>query len=135
NPSMMRAVVEVMIERGAAGELAEIDWAGILVAETAQETIERWQAIFADFFAAHGRDQLGQWSLERGWGLSVIMAPDDVRNSEHLKARGLFVSVTDEATGETVSVPGPLFHSAVMDAPRRTLSAPVAASTHTGGAD
>lgn len=135
NPSMMRAVVEVMIEQGSAGELAEIDWGSILVAETAQETIERWQAIFADFFAAHGRDQLGQWSLDRGWGLSVIMAPDDVRNSEHLKARGLFVTVTDEATGEQVSLPGPLFHSAAMDAPRRTLSVPVAASDHLGGAD
>jgi len=130
NPSMMRAVVQVMIEQGAAGGLADIDWGSILVAETAQETIESWQTIFAAFFAEHGRDQLGQWSLERGWGLSVIMGPDDVRNSDHLKARGLFVTVTDEATGEEVRVPGPLFHSAAMDAPRRALRVPVAASAH-----
>ena len=135
NPSMMHAVVEVMIEQDAAGELADIDWGSILVAETAQETIEHWQSIFGAFFIQHGRDQLGQWSLERGWGLSVIMAPDDVRSSDHLKARGLFVMVTDEATGEKVTVPGPLFHSAVMDAPRRTLSVPVAASAHRGGAE
>jgi len=134
NPSMMRAVVGVMIEQGAAGELSEIDWGNILVADTAQETIERWQSVFADFFAAHTRDALGQWSLERGWGLSVIMAPDDVRNSEHLAARGLFVTVTDEATGETYRVPGPLFHSAVMDAPMRSLKKPVPASTLAAGA-
>lgn len=135
NPSMMRAVVQVMIEQDAAGELADIDWPNILVAETAQETVELWQSIFAAFFARHDRQQLGQWSLERGWGLSVILTPDDVRNSEHLKARGLFVTVTDETTGEEISVPGPLFHSAVMDAPRRTLSVPAAASTYVGGAE
>lgn len=135
NPSMMRAVVQVLAEHDAAGELADIDWNNVLVAETAQETIEHWQSIFAAFFARHDRQQLGQWSLERGWGLSVIMPPEDVRNSEHLKARGLFVTVTDEANGEQVSVPGPLFHSAVMDAPRRTLSAPLAASAHASGAE
>lgn len=129
NPSMMRAVVGVMVEQGAAGELSEIDWDNILVADTAQETIERWQAIFANFFAAHTRAELGQWSLERGWGLSVILSPDDVRNSDHLAARGLFVEVTDEATGETFSLPGPLFHSGAMDAPKRVLKKPVTAST------
>jgi len=134
NPSMMRAVVGVMIEKGAAGELSGIDWGNILVADTAQETIERWQAVFAAFFAAHTRTELGQWSLERGWGLSVIMAPDDVRSSEHLAARGLFVTVTDEATGDAYRVPGPLFHSAVMDAPERRLRKPVPASTLAAGA-
>ncbi|KRA43243.1 CoA transferase [Devosia sp. Root635] len=134
NPSMMRAVVGVMIEQGAAGELSEIDWGNILVADTAQETIERWQAVFGTFFAAHTRSELGRWSLERGWGLSVIMAPDDVRDSDHLAARGLFVPVTDEATGESVNLPGPLFHSAAMDAPRRSLAKPVPASTLAAGA-
>lgn len=131
NPSMMRAVVNVMIEQGAAGELAAIDWNNTLVADTAQETIERWQSIVAAFFAAHTREELGNWSLEKGWGLSVILNPDDVRQSDHLAARGLFVAVTDEETGKTVSVPGPLFHSANMDAPSRTLARPVPASTFT----
>lgn len=131
NPSMMRAVVGVMAEHGAAGELAEIDWNNTLVADTPQETIERWQKIVAAFFADHTRDELGNWSLEKGWGLSVILSPEDVRESEHLKARGLFATVTDEETGKTASVPGPLFHSAVMDAPRRTLSKPVPASRFT----
>lgn len=134
NPSMMRAVVSVMAEHGAAGEVADIDWTTILVADTAQETIERWQSTFARFFADHTREELGRWSLERGWGLSVIMAPEDVRNSAHLNARGLFVEVTDEASGETVRVPGPLFQSAATTAPRRVLAKPVAASQVLPGA-
>jgi crotonobetainyl-CoA:carnitine CoA-transferase CaiB-like acyl-CoA transferase len=134
NPSMMRAVVGVMVETGVAGEVADIDWNNVLVADTAQPTIERWQAVFAAFFAQHGRDQLGQWSLERGWGLSVIQSPDDVRASDQLTARGLFVEVVDEATGRTVHVPGPLFHSADMEAPARRLAAPVQASAIAEGA-
>ena len=59
NPGMMRSVVKIMIEKGVAGELAEIDWDNILVADTEQETIERWQAIFAEFYAAHGKAELG----------------------------------------------------------------------------
>lgn len=39
--------------------------------------------------------------------------------------------MTDEEAGKTVAVPGPLFHSANMDAPSRTLARPVAASTFT----
>lgn len=132
NPSMMRAVVSVMEEKGAAGELSHIDWNNTLVADTPQETIERWQGIVAAFFANHTREELGAWSLEKGWGLSVICSPQDVCDSEHLKARGLFVEVTDEETGKTVSVPGPLFRSAQMDTPRRTLAKPVPASSFTG---
>lgn len=130
NPSMMRAVVGVMAEHGAAGELADIDWNNTLVADTPQETIERWQGIVAKFFAEHTREELGNWSLEKGWGLSVIYDPHEVRAGEHLKARGLFVDVTDEETGKTVSVPGPLFHSARMEPPKRALAKPVPASTY-----
>ena len=130
NPSMMRAVVAVMVEHGDAGEVGAVDWDSILVADTPQETIERWQAVFAGFFASHTRAELGQWSLERGWGLSVILDPADVRASEHLQARGLFVSVVDEETGARASVPGPLFHSAAMDGSRRTLAKPIPASTY-----
>ncbi|ODT65989.1 MAG: carnitine dehydratase [Pelagibacterium sp. SCN 63-23] len=135
NPSMMRAVVAVMIEQDAAGELVDIDWGNILVADTPQETVERWQAVFARFFADHSREQLGAWSLQHGWGLSVIMAPDDVRNSEHLRARGLFVDVADEETGRRVRVPGPLFHPAAMDEPRRVFSKPLPASQLARGTD
>ena len=126
NPGMMRSVVKVMANESMAGELSEIDWDAILVADTEQETIERWQAIFADFYAAHTKAELGQWSLDHGWGLSVIADLDEVRRSEHLAARGLFVPVTDEATGETVTLPGPLFrHGAEGEIAPRTLKAPV----------
>ncbi|MFD1912178.1 CoA transferase [Halodurantibacterium flavum] len=128
NPSMMRAVVDVMARQGAAGELADIDWDNILVADTPQETIDRWQSVFARFFADHPREQLGQWSLDHGWGLSVIMSPEDVRNSRHLAARGLFVDIRDEITGGVARLPGPLFRAASPGAPRRTLSRPVPAS-------
>lgn len=126
NPGMMRSVVRIMVEKGVAGELAGIDWDNILVADTEQDTIERWQAIFADFYASHTKAELGQWSLENGWGLSVIADLDEVRASGHLAARGLFVQVVDEATGAETLLPGPLFrHGAGDESPPRRLRLPV----------
>ncbi|WP_196260926.1 CoA transferase [Pelagibacterium limicola] len=132
NPSMMRALVSVMADQGCSGELSDIDWDNTLVADTPQETIERWQAIVGAFFAENTRQQLGAWSLEKGWGLSVIAEPRDVRESEHLKVRGLFVPVTDEQTGKVINLPGPMFHCDAMDGSERVLKAPIPASQFEG---
>ena len=108
NPAMMRALVSVMADQGAAGELADIDWDAILVADTDQAVIDRWQGIVADFFAAHTKAELGAWSLDRGWGLSTISTLDEVRNSDHLAAREFWQDVPD-GKGGTTRLPGPLF--------------------------
>lgn len=132
NPSMMRAVVKVMEDHGVAGELSAIDWNNTLVADMPQDVIDRWQGVVETFFAGQTKAALGAYSLERGWGLSVIHDPKDVRENEHLRARGLFVPVIDEASGRSVDLPGPLFHSAAMGAPERMLKSPVPASQFTG---
>lgn len=119
NPNMMRAVVRVMGD--AAGELAQIDWNAILVADTDQAVIDRWQGIVAAFFAAHTKQELGDWSLQHGWGLSPIFTQEEVRESAHLADRGLFVDV--ETEGAPMRLPGPLFHhGAGAGAPPRRLS-------------
>ena len=133
NPPMMRALVSKLVEHNVAGELADVDWDNTLVADLPQETIDRWQEIVARFFASHEKAALGRWSLENGWGLSVINTPEDVRNSEHLAARGLFVDITEEATGKHASLPGPLFHSSLsLAAPARTLARPIPAAAFDG---
>jgi crotonobetainyl-CoA:carnitine CoA-transferase CaiB-like acyl-CoA transferase len=104
NPGMMRAVVRVMEEEDAAGELAGIDWENILVADTDQALIDRWQSIFGAFFARHARTQLEDWSLRNGWGLSPIIKLAEVPGSPQMLARGVFV---EDAAGRRV--PGPLF--------------------------
>ena len=100
NPGMMRAVVRVMQDHNAAGELAEIEWDAILVADTDQTVIDRWQTVVEAFFAQHSRDQLAEWSLQHGWGLSPIIRLDEVPDTPQMKARGMF-----DADG----VPGPPF--------------------------
>ncbi|SDY61075.1 CoA transferase [Citreimonas salinaria] len=99
NPGMMRALVRVMTEHGAAGELAQIDWDAILVADTDQAVIDRWQDIVADFFAKFDRVRLASWSLEHGLGLSPIIRLSEVPQSPQMQARGMFED----------GVPGPLF--------------------------
>lgn len=133
NPGMMRAVVRVMAEHGVAGELGQVVWDGILVADLPQEVIERWEAIIAAFFASQSKAQLGEWSLENGWGLSVIHDLGEVRASEHLAERGLFVPVLDDETGTGAMLPGPLFrHGADGPAPERRLTRPAPASDFPG---
>ncbi|MCC5960703.1 MAG: CoA transferase [Rhodobacteraceae bacterium] len=118
NPNMMRAVVKVLEQHDAAGELSQVDWAGILVADMPQDVIDRWETIIEGFFARHTKAQLGEWSLTLGWGLSVIHDLDEVRNSAHLAERGLFVPITTD-TG-TIALPAPLFgHGAGGPAPAR----------------
>lgn len=109
NPNMMRSMVRVMREEGVAGELSDIDWDNILVADTAQYTVDRWQVIFGDFFRTRTREELGALSLDNGWGLSVIKRPEEVRDDPHLTERGLFVPIRHGGTDETVRLPGPFF--------------------------
>ena len=104
NPGMMRALVGAMHAEGLAGELAEIAWDKILVADTDQDVIERWQALVAKFFARHTRAELAEMSLLQGWGLSPIIQLAEVPNSPQMKARGVF-----ERSGDGASQPGPLF--------------------------
>lgn len=108
NPAMMRAVVAKLEEHDDAGPLSDIDWPKVLVADTDQEVIDSWQEIFGPFFARHTKADLGAWSLAQAWGLSPIASLEEVRDSDHLAARNLFVEVA-KGDGETVRLPGPLF--------------------------
>lgn len=133
NPGMMRALVAVMKDHGAAGELADIDWQAILVADTDQTVLDRWQGIVGDFFGRHTKAQLGDWSLKHGWGLSPIFDSAEVLESAHLAHRGLFVTV-DTPDGPR-RLPGPLFqHGAGDGAPERRLSDVVPAAKADWGA-
>lgn len=128
NPSMMRAMVGVMSEQGVAGELAEIDWDEILVADTDQEVLQRWEGIVAAFFAQHTKQELEEWSISRGWGLSPIHEPAEVLESPQLESRGVFVTV--ETPQGARRYPGPLFaHGIEGEAPERRLAPPVPATS------
>jgi crotonobetainyl-CoA:carnitine CoA-transferase CaiB-like acyl-CoA transferase len=133
NPPMMRAVVATMAEQGEAGELADIDWDNTLVADLPQDTIDRWQRVVERFFATRGKAELGRLSLEKGWGLSVISTPQEVLASEQLAARGLFVEIEDEVSGQRTRLHGPLFQSSLrQEPPRRVLSKTIPAASFAG---
>ncbi|WP_294058011.1 CoA transferase [Sphingomonas sp.] len=105
NPPMMRAFVAQM---GAmAGELAQVDWDAILVADMPQETLRRWEGLVAAWLATMSRTELTRLSNAHGMGLSAIDGVGDVLASEHLAARGLWRDA--EIDGHAVKLPGPLF--------------------------
>lgn len=107
NQPMMRATVARMAEDGMAGELADVDWDAILVADMPQETLIEWEKIVEAWLATKDRATLTQLSNKFGMGLSAISEVEDVLASDHLAARGLWEETT--VAGKTVKIPGPLF--------------------------
>ncbi|RYY26648.1 MAG: carnitine dehydratase [Sphingomonadales bacterium] len=107
NQPMMRAFVARMGEDGMAGELADVDWDAILVADMPQETLQRWEAVVEAWLATKERATLTAMSNKFGMGLSAISEVADVLAGDHLKARGLWEEA--QVDGRAVKVPGPLF--------------------------
>lgn len=107
NQPMMRATVARMAEDGMAGELAEVDWDAILVADMPQDVLQRWEAVVEAWLATKDRATLTALSNQYGMGLSAISEVGDVLASDHLTARRLWVET--EVEGRTVKIPGPLF--------------------------
>lgn len=109
NPAMMRSLVKVLREHGVSSILDDIDWESTLIADSPRQTIEAWEQVVEAFFLQRERAHLARLSVERGFGLSPIDEMDDVLASEQLRGRGMWRTVTDPRTGDTVQVPGPLF--------------------------
>jgi crotonobetainyl-CoA:carnitine CoA-transferase CaiB-like acyl-CoA transferase len=109
NPGMMRGIVGVMKDAGMAGVLTDINWDTTLVADVPRETLIEWEAYVEAFFLEHTKAELAQLSVQHGFGLSRIDELDEVLNSEQLRQRGMWRTVTDEARDLTLRVPGPLF--------------------------
>ena len=72
NQPMMRAFVAQMAADGMAGELAEVDWDAILVADMPQDILQRWEAVAAAWLATKDRVTLTALSNKHGMGLSAI---------------------------------------------------------------
>ncbi|WP_066799586.1 CoA transferase [Sphingomonas soli] len=107
NQPMMRATVARMAEDNMAGELADVDWDSILVADMPQDVLHRWEAVVEAWLATRDRATLTRLSNQYGMGLSAISEVSDVLASDHLAARGLWEEA--EVEGRTVKMPGPLF--------------------------
>jgi crotonobetainyl-CoA:carnitine CoA-transferase CaiB-like acyl-CoA transferase len=111
NPGMMRGMVALMTEDGAADGLAEVDWDKVLVAETAQAQIDAWEAQLERWFASQSKHELARLSAERGLGLSKIDTPEEAPVAEQWRERGFWRRLADPAGGPDLPVPGPLFRT------------------------
>jgi crotonobetainyl-CoA:carnitine CoA-transferase CaiB-like acyl-CoA transferase len=109
NPPMMRATVAQMAADGLAGDLAEVDWESILVADMPRETLEAWEAQVEHWLATKTRAELTQLSNRMGMGMSAISGAEDIVADAHLEARGLWRDA--DIDGRRVRVPGALFRT------------------------
>jgi crotonobetainyl-CoA:carnitine CoA-transferase CaiB-like acyl-CoA transferase len=74
NPGMVKGMVAQMAADGAAGTLAEVDWASTHLADAPQSQIEDWEAVIEAWFRTKTKGELARVSAERGLGLSQIGA-------------------------------------------------------------
>jgi len=115
NPPMVRRMVSLMEQDGAAGELSAVDWENTLVADAPQAQIEAWEAIVEAWFLTKSRHDLARLSAKLGLGLSQIDTPADALASPQWAERGFWRRFTDEARGIDAMIPGPLFVSSSGD--------------------
>jgi crotonobetainyl-CoA:carnitine CoA-transferase CaiB-like acyl-CoA transferase len=125
NLGMVTGMVALMQADGAAGPLAEVDWANTLLADAPQEQIEAWEEVLGRWFLTKTRDELSAYSAEKGLGLSKIDTPQDALDSEHWAARAFWRRLRDPARGLDLPNPGPLFRSTAVE-PEDPAPAPLA---------
>jgi crotonobetainyl-CoA:carnitine CoA-transferase CaiB-like acyl-CoA transferase len=118
NPGMMKGMVGCLQAEGFGGELAEVDWEAILVANMDQAIILRWEGLIEPFFMAHSKAELLEISNAKGLGLSRIDDADDALAAQQWGERGFWRRVDDQARGLALTLPGPLFATNVLVTPR-----------------
>jgi crotonobetainyl-CoA:carnitine CoA-transferase CaiB-like acyl-CoA transferase len=110
NPGMLKGIVTWLAEQGYQGELLDVDWTKVLMADMPQDTIDRWEEIIASYFLKASRSELARLSTERGWGLMAINEMADVLGSEHLAARDFWRQAKHPTQGD-ITLPGRLFQT------------------------
>jgi crotonobetainyl-CoA:carnitine CoA-transferase CaiB-like acyl-CoA transferase len=101
------AVVAWMRERGFGEELATEDWEGYDLMQLTQDRVDRWEASFAPFFAAHSVDELYQGAMERRIMLCPVSTPAAIRANGQLAFREFFRGVDHPELGREIEYPGP----------------------------
>jgi crotonobetainyl-CoA:carnitine CoA-transferase CaiB-like acyl-CoA transferase len=115
NPGMVKGMVALMADDGAAGPLAEVDWDNTLVADAPQAQIDAWEAVIEPWFRTKAKADLAKASAERGLGLSQIDTPDEAMASPHWAARRFWQRLDDPARGLHAAAPGPLYLTTAME--------------------
>jgi crotonobetainyl-CoA:carnitine CoA-transferase CaiB-like acyl-CoA transferase len=108
-------LLQWMVEEGEAEGLSEVDWEAVRSDLAGTEQIERWESLFARFFATRTKRELYEQALQRRIFLWPVYTVADLLADPQLAYRGYFVGVDHPELGSSVTYPGAFFRSTVAD--------------------
>lgn len=73
------------------------------------EQVARLEAALADYFARHPKGELARDGQARGMVIAEVSTPQDLVESEHLRARGFWQQVAHPELDDTLTYPGAPF--------------------------
>jgi crotonobetainyl-CoA:carnitine CoA-transferase CaiB-like acyl-CoA transferase len=113
-PSMgnrVASLIEWMDSEGMAGDLKDVDWASVDMVKLPQEQNDKWEQIWADFFAMHTKAELYSESIKRGFMLIPVNSVADIAEDRQLAFRNYFFQLEHPELNTSITYPGLPFKS------------------------
>ncbi|MBW1787186.1 MAG: CoA transferase [Deltaproteobacteria bacterium] len=102
-----RSFVEWMDREDMAGELAEFPWEDVDMNALSQEELNRFEAVFADFFLQHTKGEIYEQARSSGIPFFPVNTPADVLKDAQLAGRDFWREVPGPESGTVLKHPGP----------------------------
>jgi benzylsuccinate CoA-transferase BbsE subunit len=97
-------LIQWMEEEGMAPDwLVNYDWPGYDMATITQEEVDRIEQTFIDFFLTKTKAELLEQAIKLDIQLVPVYTPEDICDSEHWRARNLWVDVEHEELGTSLT--------------------------------
>lgn len=105
-----RALSRWMDEEGADNPLSQVtDWDNLDMATMDPKTLETFESAIGRFFLKHTKKKITEEGLKRGIHTSVDLAPADVLETAHLKARNFWLELDHRELGIALAYPRHFF--------------------------
>jgi crotonobetainyl-CoA:carnitine CoA-transferase CaiB-like acyl-CoA transferase len=101
-----RALVEWMEREGMAGELKDVNWDSLNMAELSQEKCDEWEQLFGAFFLRHTKAEMQKWALKHEALIAPGYNPEELAGYQQLLSRDFWVEVEYPEIGTTIRHPG-----------------------------
>ena len=112
-------IIDWAEEDGLDTGLKEVRWDEIDMRHITDEQMEAWNRVFANFFAAHTKEELVEGSLKRNMMIYAVQDMKDILANRHLRDRGFAEEVEHADLGRPLTYPGVPWKIEGASLPRR----------------
>ena len=102
-------LVEAMDEERLAGDLKEVNWAGLSFEKVPQKDIDHWEEAVGTYFMNHTKAELHELAVKRDIMLIPVKSPKGIIEYSQLCARDYWTAIEHPELGTTITYPGAAF--------------------------